>query len=897
MGRFARAVCQLLLACFPIAALAQFDGTPVVVIGWNPNDPANNADGHPALLTRLGIVWNAIIGPDGLIVFAEGSRIRRIGADGLVHTLGTDSRMTNFTKLAENRLGNIYYITETEIYKLAPDGSSVKIAGGGTALAQPGLAATNSLIFPQGLAVDSSGNLLFSDQQTYHVWRIDSAGILRVVAGTGTAGTAGVGGPASSAQLTFPMDLGFDAAGNLYIHDENRVLKIAPDGTLAQVNPAAKPINGAVATFDTAGNTYFSGPQPFQVSRLNLDGSVALVAGTGDLGTSNGCGSAANPAVGDARTATFQQIAGLALDSAGNLIVAEQGTMSRIRQVSPSGVVRTLAGGPPSFSGDGGPASSAVLSAPRGLAYGPDGSLYIADTGNNRIRQVTPAGIIQTVAGQDAPTADMTYSCSASGSTNLRAPEAVAVDAQGNAYIADTGNNRVLKLTPARTITTFAGTGSAIPLNQPRAVGVDSAGSVWIGDNAERTLKLTPAGAIANVLPRLRTRSFSTDQQHNLYLTSGYFAYLVTAGDQLVTVAGSGIGPTISPSGNPPVELDDVPDDESRGSGITRDSQGTYYNIGPSGLDLISTGCTAASLGIPQSPWYVAEAPQGDVYLADASSNVIWKLPHLAATASASVSTPLLSPGAPVKNAASMVVTSFDTAVPTGSNSTAVIRTLKSDAIAPGELIRIYGQCLGPFQPLAAAYDSAGKLPSSLGGVQLQIGGTAAPIVAVQEGMIVAVTPFGLSPTQPAPAVLTFNGGRVAFSLDNAPFRPGLFRYLELDGSETVLAVNQDGSINSQSHPAPVGSVVAFYATGLGQTTPPAVDGKSASDITATYLSDVHVTLNGAASQVQYAGIAPSFVGLSQINVVVPQVQSGVAPVAIQIGNAPFRQVVSVWVR
>jgi uncharacterized protein (TIGR03437 family) len=250
-----------------------------------------------------------------------------------------------------------------------------------------------------------------------------------------------------------------------------------------------------------------------------------------------------------------------------------------------------------------------------------------------------------------------------------------------------------------------------------------------------------------------------------------------------------------------------------------------------------------------------------------------------------------------VLNAAGMVVSSFDTTVSTGSNSTAVIRTMQSDALAPGELIRIYGQCIGPFQPAAASYDSSGRLPTTLGGVTLTIGGVAAPLVSVQEGMVLAQTPFGLPASQTVPASLTFHGVSAPFSLTTAPYRPGLFAYLELDGSETALVLNQDGSVNSQTHPAPAGTIVAFFGTGLGQTNPGGVDGRSAGDITVQYLAPVEVTIGGVAGLVTYAGVAPGFVGLSQINVTVPPGAHGAAAVQVLMGGAPFRQPVRIWVQ
>jgi uncharacterized protein (TIGR03437 family) len=160
-------------------------------------------------------------------------------------------------------------------------------------------------------------------------------------------------------------------------------------------------------------------------------------------------------------------------------------------------------------------------------------------------------------------------------------------------------------------------------------------------------------------------------------------------------------------------------------------------------------------------------------------------------------------------------------------------------------------------------------------------------------------------PIDPVLFIVTFNG--VAIITANGPFyspgiadracRPGLVRFVEPDGSKMAAAINQDGTINSQTHPAPAGSVVTLWATGLGQTNPPGVDGQMQTNIAAKYLADVQVTIGGAPTAEQYAGPAPSFARLSQINLQIPQTKSGAQPVQLPIGTAPFPQNVQLWVQ
>jgi len=372
--------------------------------------------------------------------------------------------------------------------------------------------------------------------------------------------------------------------------------------------------------------------------------------------------------------------------------------------------------------------------------------------------------------------------------------------------------------------------------------------------------------------------------------------YQVMDGDQLVPVAGTIRDSQIPPSGAPPVnELDTTPDLYA-GSGLTRDGQGTLYNIGQQGIDLISTGCHTEPGFLPtlRGAAHVAENPVGDVYAADAGSNVIWRLPHLT-TQPGDLPTPLLSAGTTVQNAASMLVSSQDQIVPFGGFISGTIRYLVNPPIAPGEIVRFNGQCLGPVEQMRASIDSDGRLPVSLAGVQITMAGLPVPLIAVQEGSIIAVTPFALPVNQNVALVVTVNGVQLKGTLQTKAFSPGLVRFLQPDGTAAAAAVNQDGTVNSQANPAPVGSVVALYATGLGQTNPPGTDGQVATNIGARYLADVQVTINEVLGQVQYAGPALGFAGLSQINVLVPQTTTG--PVKILIGNVPFQQIVQVWVR
>ena len=281
-----------------------------------------------------------------------------------------------------------------------------------------------------------------------------------------------------------------------------------------------------------------------------------LVAGPGDPGDGQAAPRAFVPSP-----------EGIAVDASGNVYIAEVAT-SRIRRVSPQGVITTFAGtGAAGFSGDGGPASQAQLDGPRGLALGPDGSLYVADSGNNRIRRISSAGTIETVAG----TGDAGFS--GDGGPALEAmlnyPYDVQAGRDGSLYIADYGNNRVRRIS-AGIIQTIAGDGDwgdpssdgpavALPLEGPKTVGVSPSGEVYLSDWSYRIRKITLNGTLTTVAGTgtygfsgdggpataaaiAGTEAITVDQSGDLYISDRWNARLrlVTPDGVITTVAGNG---------------------------------------------------------------------------------------------------------------------------------------------------------------------------------------------------------------------------------------------------------------------------------------------------------------------------------------------------------------------
>jgi sugar lactone lactonase YvrE len=304
---------------------------------------------------------------------------------------------------------------------------------------------------PYSTAVDSSGNVYIADFGNYVVRKVSPAGTITTFAGTGTSGTSGVGGYATSAQLMGPTALAADSSGNIYIADGpgNRVLKVLTSGIIVQFAGSATasslgdggPATSALLNYpfalavDASGNIYIADTGNHRVRKV-AGGVITTVAGNGTLGFTGDSG--------PATAAMLNAPQGVTVDSSGNIYISDTGNQ-RIREVS-SGVIQTIAGsGTPGYSGDKGPATAATVKNPHGLAVDPFGALYVADTGNNVVRKIA-GSLISTVAGTGV--AGFTVDGGAATSSPLNGPYGVGLDPTGaDLYIADTGNNEVRLVT------------------------------------------------------------------------------------------------------------------------------------------------------------------------------------------------------------------------------------------------------------------------------------------------------------------------------------------------------------------------------------------------------------------------------------------------------------------
>ena len=323
-------------------------------------------------------------------------------------------------------------ITDAQVTVTTFAGSTLGFANGTGAAAQ--------FYSPTGVATDGAGNVYVADQNNHKIRKITPAGVVSTFAGSGASGSAN--GTGVAAQFNFPLGVATDIAGNVYVADtsNNKIRKITPAGVVSTLagsgNAGFADGTGVAAQFnqprgvitDAAGNVYVGDRLNYKIRKITPAGVVSTLAGS-TSGFADGTGAAAQ----------FNQPYGLAIDAAGNLYVADT-VNQKIRKITPAGVVSTLAGSTQGFAD--GTGASAQFNIPTGLAIDTTGNVYIGDTFNNKIRKITPAGVVSTLAGSTQGFAD-----GAGATAQFFTLYGVATDVAGNVYVADMNNNKIRKIT------------------------------------------------------------------------------------------------------------------------------------------------------------------------------------------------------------------------------------------------------------------------------------------------------------------------------------------------------------------------------------------------------------------------------------------------------------------
>jgi len=382
-----------------------------------------------------------------------------------------------------------------EIWRFKQGGAYSIFAGTGSAgfSGDGGPGTKAQLNKPAGLWVDTSGNVFVADSQNLRIREITAAGTISTVAGSGTVvGESSIplyygdGGPATAAGLVGPSDVTVNApasgapagyvAGEIYLADAPLVRAINPAGVISTAvgngaynyggdgGPATQALLSFFLTVavDSAGDIYIPEYENARVRKVNTGGTITTIAGNGTW-SSTGDG-------GPAASATVFAPSGAAADASGNVYISEAGSQ-RIRKIAANGTISTVAGnGTVGFSGDGGPATAAQLSAPAYVVLDGQGNLYFVDLFNSRVRKVTSAGVISTVAGNGQTTTSGDNGPATSAGMQ---PLGLAVSANGTIYIADDSAKSIRKVSGG-TITTVFTEGKA----KPQGIALDAAGDV-----------------------------------------------------------------------------------------------------------------------------------------------------------------------------------------------------------------------------------------------------------------------------------------------------------------------------------------------------------------------------------------------------------------------------------
>jgi uncharacterized protein (TIGR03437 family) len=540
---------------------------------------------------------------------------------------------------------------------------------------------------------------------------------------------------------------------------------------------------------------------------------------------------------GLASSAALNHPKGLAFDGSGNLYIADSDNY-RVRQVSPTGVITTIAGtGNNVYSGDGGNPLFASFSDLSGVAVDFSGNIYIADSSNRRIRKIAN-GIVTTIAGIGVQ--GFSGDGGPATSAMLGRAEAIAVDTGGNLYYADSVNQRIRKIASSGIISTVAGNGVAgysgdggpatsASLNFPVGLALDSGGNIYIADANNSRVRKVTPSGIISTIAGNGQEGFSGDGG------AAVSASLNLPSDVLVDGGGNLY---IADAGNNRIR-------KVTSSGQISTIAGTVNN------GFAGDGGPAAQATL-NYPWGLAMDASGGLYLSEDSNSRVRKI---SGVGTVTVTTPSLSAGSIVNNA------SF---VPA--------------AIAPGSIIAIFGANFSA-GPVGA---TSTPLPTMLGQTSVLINGAAVPLYYVGAGQIVAQVPFS-TPMGSATVQVTRAGISSSMQvLSIAPFDPGIF-IMDQNNSGAVFHGATFTEITSAS-PAKDGEVISIYATGLGAVSGVAIAGEPASALST--VSKPTVSIGGQNATVQYSGLAPGLVGVYQINATVPSgLPAGMQTVQIVIGG------------
>ncbi len=489
---------------------------------WGSTDGTGSA---ARFCTPVGIA----VGSGGTIYVADSdnSTIRKITSAGVVTTLagsaeqegsadgtGAAARFSSPRGVAVDAGGNVY-VADTgndTIRKITSGGVVTTLAGDpGDFGSADGTGADALFNSPRGVAVDGGGNVYVADTGNQLVRKVTGSGVVTTVAGA--AGLSGsVDGTGVVARFVVPCGIATTSTGTLFVADSMNctIRKITTTGAVSTVaGPAGQSgsvdATGSAARFclpgsiavDGSGNTYVADTANSVIRKITSAGVVTTLAGAaGQPGSADGAGTVAR----------FATPEGVAVDTSGNVYVADTGNET-IRKITSAGVVTTLAGSAGESGSANGTGVAARFDSPSGIAVGSGGVVYVADAGNHTIRKITSAGVVTTLAGS----AGLSGSVDGTGAAaRFDWPCGVAVDGSGNVYVADLENETIRKITSTGVVTTLAGsagepgsadgTGAAARFGSPSGVAVDNSGNVFVADFDFCLIRTITSGGVVTTI-------------------------------------------------------------------------------------------------------------------------------------------------------------------------------------------------------------------------------------------------------------------------------------------------------------------------------------------------------------------------------------------------------------
>ncbi|MFY9728903.1 MAG: hypothetical protein WAJ87_25615 [Bryobacteraceae bacterium] len=861
------------------------------------NGPATSAQLNPIGGTQGG--FGVALDASGNLYIADTGnyRVRKV-ANGIITTVAgngtygfsgdtgpaTSATLSNPTGVVLDDAYNLYIADGNRIREVS-GGIITTVAGNGFIgpSGDNGPAIKAELNGPNGVALDNAGDLFIADTGNSRVREI-SNGIITTVAGNGTFGLSGDGGPATSAQLNSPFGVAVDSLGNVFIADfgNNRVRKVTGNAITTVVGGGSSIGDATTGAFgyainaqlffpegvalDSAGDLYIADFDNGRIRKVSSPSSViTTVAGNGIFGFGGDNGPAAN--------AELDGPSGLAVDLAGNLYIADSGN-NRVRMVS-TGVITTVAGnGTPGFSGDHSSATGAELYGPSGVAVDANGNLYIADYFNNRVRMVSN-GVIITVAGNGTP---------GSGGDNgpaisaqLSGPKGVALDAAGDLYIADSANNRIREVSGG-VITTVAGSGAfalgdgapatKAVISLPAAVAVDIAGNLYIADSGNNRIRRVTGGIISTIVGD-GNASFSGD-----------------GGPSIFAEIDDPYGITVNSSGT--VYFADTANNRVRFL-FPAPGNACTYTLSPFPLPAVATsgGNVPVTVQTAAGCTWVAQGPPSWITLSGTAVNsgpgsvTLTVVANTGATRSGVISIA----GVPV------LVTQQGTSPVLSINAGGVINDANYTApVAPGSIAAAFGDFLLSSQFTAPS----GSLPTDLSGLSLEFpGGRLAPLFYASGTQVNFQIPWELAGQSTTTLTASLSGQTSAAQTVNlAPFAPAIFSINSQGSGQGAIIDAISYRLLDSTNPATAGvTYVAIYCTGLGAVTNQPPTGSPAPVQSLSYTNTTPtVTIGGVqvlTQNVEFSGLAPGFVGLYQVNAQVPatSARGDAVPVTITIGG------------